>query len=175
MFGFGKKDENPVLVGAKEKILRAKAIKRGMTLEQIKGGGGGEEKMAPPGVSLAVVFGMSVVLALLLTQGMLSKGGIGFRLPDADLNALLLGASPPQFAGDKDVNLVIIVVIRGLVIFGLGGIVPFVARLWTRVFSKSGANLYVIFWGVTIGLPTVWFFVKDFLGPLVGQLYDIFK
>ena len=167
----GSKDKKPQIVGAKEKLRRAEELKRSMQADNIKARGSKKQDIT---AAVILIYGMSVTLALLLTMGPLSKGGVGFTLPHPYLNRLLLGSNPPALYGDADIDMVLVSIIRGTVLFCFAGIVPFVAKLWNRLRDNIHGNVYVTVWGTSIALPFLFFFVKDFFGPLVMEVVSIF-
>jgi hypothetical protein len=151
---FSKKPPPPP-VGAREKIAHAQALAKKKGFYHIES----KREGKPPDVTISVIiiYGMAVVLALLLTQGMLDKGDAPFRLSDPYLHELLLGRHPPAFMGDRDMDTLIAVFIRGTVIFLLAGVMPLLSRLWDRMRGNNKPDFF-IFWVVStavIGLVTV--------------------
>jgi hypothetical protein len=149
---FGKKDKKPHIVGAKEKYDMAMALKHGTPdeIESKREGKGTPDITAP----IVLICGMAMVLATLLTQGVLSKGGLPFSLPDPWLHTLLLGKNPARLTGDADMDVTLAIIIRGFAIFLLAGVVPGIIRAVMFMMRIEKPRLYA-FWLCSIVLMAV--------------------
>lgn len=169
MFGFGKKDDKPNLVGAAEKRLKSQKYAKGYQVQSKR-----EGKGASPVAGLAIVYGLSVLAAYVFTEGPIKQGGLGFRIGNADLDKLLFGPGEPPLTGDTGMDYVLCLVLRGVAIFLAAGIVPGVAWLWQRAIDRSDLNVYRTFWGVAIVLAALGVLVGESLVPLVKDIADVF-
>lgn len=136
--------------GAREKIRRARMLRDGEDPEIVHGKrGGGESSDAVP--ALVAVYGLSVGLALLLTQGVLSKG-IPFHLPDTTLDRWLLGSPVPAVTGNPDTDMLITVFVRGMAIFLLAGVIPLFTKILHRLLNQQQDKppRFVVFWIVSV-------------------------
>lgn len=165
MFGFGK-SRNPQVVGAKQKMTRARQIQFGPGGQEVvsKREGGGENLMIPVGI----VYALACLLAMVLTEGALMKGaGIHFFSSNPKWDTIFFGPGIPQVYGEGDVNRLVVIMLRGTGIFAVAGILPFLSRVWNSLRDAAKVNLYVSFWGTTIAAPLIYIIVKDFLWPLL--------
>ncbi len=168
MFGFGKKDEKPNLVGAAEKRLKAQKFAKGYQVQSKR-----EGKASGPAVGLAIVYGVSVLAAYVLTVGAI-KTGLGFRIGNPDLDKLLFGPGEPSLTGDDMIDYGLSILLRGVALFIVAGIIPGAAWLWQRLIDRSDINVYRTFWGTTSVLVAVAVLVQDSLVPLIKDIADVF-
>lgn len=168
MFGFGKKNKKPALVGAAEKRLKAQKYAKGFKVESKREGKGDS-----PVVGLAVVLGISIIAAYVLTEGAI-KQGLGLRVGNPDLDKLLFGPGEPTLTGDSMMDYGLAIFLRGIFIFLLGGIVPGAAYMWKRMIDRADMNLYRLFWGTSITICVLFVLVQDSLVPLIKDIADIF-
>lgn len=170
MFG-GKKDgENPIVVGAKEKIRKAQMLKQGRNVMEVTSKREGKESSQL--VPITIVYGISVIFALILTQGPLQSGA-GISSGNPALDKALFGPGYPVFTGAVDTDMMIAVFIRGTAIFLVGGIIPFFTRFWQVFLDRARMNVYVGFWGVSVSLGLIYYLVKDSLIPLLVDVFEI--
>lgn len=165
MFGFGKKD-NPVVVGAKQKMLRAKKMNLGVLEQDILSRKNADQKGLIAAVG--VVYVLCVALAAVLTDGALMKGaGLHFFTSQPHWDKVLFGPGIPEVYGGEDINKIIVVLLRATAIFAVAGFLPFISRIWNSFRDNPHVNLYVSFWGTTVAVPLVYFLFKDFFWPLL--------
>jgi hypothetical protein len=168
MFGIGKDEEKPRLVGAKEKIARAQAIKRGSNTIESKSEG--KKPWAP---TVLMIYIMACILAYVLMIGVMKTSGLNIATGWGNFDRLMFSAGVPSFMGNELYDTIIGSMLRGLVFFLAAGILPFVTLVWIRAIDRPNMNPYLAFWGTTIGATMVFFLVKDFFGPLLLELLDI--
>lgn len=167
MFGFGK-DKGRGPVGAKEKLMKAQMLKRG-GFEQIESKGEGKK---PWGATVALIYFLAVGLAYVLQIGAWKNGGPNWHTGIGGIDKLLEGGVP-SITGDTDEDTVIVPLLRGVLFFITGGFLPLLTLLWIRAIDKPHMNPFLAFWGVSVGVFFVFFFTRDFFGPLLGQVSDI--
>lgn len=167
MFG---KDKGPKLVGAKEKILKAQKFKKGMTPDQIDTKGEGKK---PWGPTVALIFVLSVALAFTLQVGALKNTGLQWHIGMPGLDKILFSGGVPSVTGNADEDTIIVPIVRGIFIFLAGGFLPVMTLLWIRAIDRPKMNPFLAFWGVSVGLFFVYFFVRDFFGPLLMQTLGV--
>src|SRR5690606_8182635 len=160
MFGFGK-DKKPDLVGAKEKVLKAKKFNKNYQVQSKK-----EGKPQSPVVPAAIVFCISILFAFILTEGAL-KTGIGFRIGNAGLDKLLFGPGQPSLTGGEDMDYGLSILLRGIVIFLLAGIIPLFTLMWQRLLDRAHMNVYVAFWGVSVAVGLLYYLIRDSIVPIL--------
>ena len=168
MFGFGKKDNKPALVGAAEKRLKAQKYAKGFQVQSKR-----EGKGEGPVVGLAIVFGIAVIAAYVLTEGAIKKG-LGFRIGNPDLDKLLFGPGEPPLTGDSMMDYGLAIFLRGIFIFLLAGVIPGVAFMWKRMIDRADMNDYRLFWGSSIAVCVLFVLIQDSLAPLIKDIADLF-
>lgn len=166
MFGFGKKEE-PKLVGAKRKLEHAKKYGAGFQVKSKR-----EGKEPNPQLAAAIVWAMAVGAAALLTQAI--KGGETYSTGNAGFDKLMFSASAPSFMGLPEIDYLLLLVIRGTIIFIIAGIIPGLTLLWQRIFDKAHMNVYIGFWGVTVGLGVIYLMSKGVLADIAKQFSQAF-
>ncbi|HRI76790.1 MAG TPA: hypothetical protein PLX33_07370 [Alphaproteobacteria bacterium] len=166
MFGFGKKEEVK-LVGAKRKLEHAKKFNAGYQVKSKR-----EGKEPNPRLAAAIVWAMAVAAAVLLSEAI--KKGETYSTGNQGFDKLMFGATGPSFAGSPEIDYVLLLVIRGTIIFMIAGIIPGLTLLWQRIFDKAHMNVYIGFWGVTVGLGVVYLLSKGFLSDVAKQFSQAF-
>lgn len=169
MFGFGKKDDKPSLVGAAEKRLKSQKYAKGFQVQSKR-----EGKGSSPAAGFAIVYGLAVLAAYVFTEGPIKAGGLGFRIGNGDLDKLLFGPGEPSLTGDTGMDYVLCLLLRGVAIFIAAGIVPATAWLWQRAIDRSDINVYRTFCGTAIVLAALGVLVGESLVPLVKDIADVF-
>lgn len=170
-----KKKQEPEPVGAKAKRARAEMMRQNLKdRENLTTQGAGPRAPQPVAAPLVLIYGLSVVLALMLIKSG-EAPATSFQLPflSQGLNALLFSRVPPDIYGDKDIDMVIASFVRGFFIFLAAGIVPLATRVFTRLVDKAQGSPYVAFWGVSVGLPFIWILMKEFITPVAVELVDM--
>lgn len=165
MFG---SDKNNRLVGAREKHEKAQKFKPGSFAVKSKR----EGKEPSPVIPLAVIYGISVVLAMFLTEGPM-KEGLGFHTGNPSFDRTFFGPGLAGLSGDPDTDRGITIFLRGTFLFALGGVLPFCTYLWQKVVDNTRLNIYLAFWGVTLGMALLYYLSRDMLGPIFKQVLDI--
>jgi hypothetical protein len=170
MFGIGKKAPPP-RVGAREKRRLA---------EQIKSGGGAavmskrEGKETSPAVSVIAIYIASLVVAWMVSQKYISQGGgLGFRLGWDELDRILFKTASITVTGTQELDYALLVAIRALALMVAAGIVPFVALVVQKSLDAANMNPFRTFWGTPIGILLVIIGVKEYLGPLLGEVLSV--
>ena len=141
---FERKKKETKIIGAREKIELAKRIKKASKANVYFDNN--EVKIVSQTVPVAVIFMVSVVLALFLTD----KGGSaffgGFSTGFYELDLLLVGPGIPSLIGDADINRVLVIFIRGFAYFLLTGLAPLIAFLFIKIIGKNRMNPIVACW-----------------------------
>jgi hypothetical protein len=170
MFGFGGKKGGPPRVGAKEKIMKAQMMHRGRLSENIKGKSEGENNFGPV---VVLIYILSVALAFVLMMGAFKATGLNIHTGLPGFDRIMFAGGVPSLLGVPSQDMILVPILRGTMYFILGGVLPFMTLLWIRAIDKPNMNPFIAVWGVSIGLPLVFFFCSDFLGPLLGEVFDI--
>lgn len=168
MFGLGKPKQE-ALVGAKRKLEHAKQFKAGFQVKSKR-----EGKEPNPSMAILIVWTLGVALAALLTQAV-DKKTLVYSTGNAGFDKLMFGSPGPAFFGSPDIDYVVLLLVRGTILFIAAGIVPGCTLLWQRVFDKPHMNVYIGFWGVTLGLALLYAMSLGFFGELFKELSLIFS
>lgn len=168
MFGFGKKEE-PRIVGAKQKIEQAKKYGAGFQVKSKR-----EGKEPNPRLAIVIVWGLSVGLGALLTEGVL-KTGAGISTGNGSFDKMLFGPGEPMLMGSPDIDYILTLLIRGTAIFLAAGFIPGCTILWQRLLDKNQMNVYISFWGVTVGLALLYYLGKDILADVFKEVLAVFS
>ncbi len=168
MFGMGGKDKQK-LVGAKEKIMKAKMLKSGRLSDHIETKGEGKK---PWIATVVLIYALGVGLAYLLQVGIWKNSGPGLHTGMAGIDHLFEGGVP-DITGNADEDYLIVPALRGLLFFLAGGVMPLCTLLWIRAIDKPNMNPFLAFWGVTVGSFFAFFFLRDFFWPLISQTMDV--
>ena len=171
MFGIGG-DKGQKLVGAKEKRLRAALIKSGKNPDEITSKREGRQTDNTL-VGVLIIYFLSCGLAWFLSTGLWKSGapfdtGIGF------IDDLMLSANGPAVFGDRDMDFVVLVLLRGLFLFAAAGIAPGLAWFWARLTDNPRLNIYRTCWGVPVGAGFVFFLFMEGVLPLLEEVFEIF-
>jgi hypothetical protein len=93
------------------------------------------------------------------------------KLPHIDKQFLaLLSDHPPSLVGNPLGDAVLAAGARGAAVCLAALVLPLFVLLWRRGRDSAKGSIYISFWGVSIGLPFVFFFVRDFLWPILCDL-----
>jgi hypothetical protein len=166
MFGLGK-DKGPKLVGAKEKLIKARMLKRGRLGDHIESKSEGKQ---PWGAAVALIFFISVGLAYVLQIGAMKSSGLSWHTGMNGFDHLMFSSGVPTVTGDPSQDMFIVPLLRGTVFFLVGGFLPVVTLLWIRAIDRPNMNPFIAFWGVSIGVFFVFFFMRDVFGPVWDDL-----
>ncbi|MFN7115077.1 MAG: hypothetical protein ACK4PK_12045 [Alphaproteobacteria bacterium] len=167
MFGFGKKEEVK-LVGAKAKIEHAKKFGKNFQVKSKR-----EGKEPNPTLAIVIVWGLAVGLAALLTEGVL-KTGAGISTGNGGFDKLMFGPGEPALMGSSEIDYLLVLLIRGTGIFLVAGIIPGCTVLWQRLLDKNQMNVYISFWGVSIGIAVLYYLAKDILADIFKEVLAVF-
>lgn len=169
MFG-SNDDKSQKLVGAREK--RDKAAQFRPHAYEIKSKKEGREgsKVVP----LAVIYGIAVVFALILTEGVMDQKNIGIHTGNGAFDRMFFGPGIPSIMGSQETDRGIVIFLRGTMIFLAAGVLPLFTWLWQKIADGARMNVYLAFWGVTIGLGMIWYLAMDSLIPALNAVIDIF-
>jgi hypothetical protein len=167
---FGKKPKHTVPTGAIDKIAMAKRMREATRDEmQFRGGKPPTRSQTIP---VAIVFAISVILSLLMTDGGsnplsgLHPTGIYF------IDHLLTGTDIPPLTGDADMDRLAAILLRGGAFFLMTGFIPFLAFVAVRMSGKGGLSPLVACWGAGILCMLVFMFLP--LGDLVHMITSLF-
>lgn len=162
MFG---KDKNRPLVGAKLKREQAMKFKPNFQVESKR-----EGKERSPIIPLAVIWGIAVILALILTEGPLKTAGLNFHSGNARFDGIFFGPGIASFTGNPESDRGIVIFLRGTLIFLLAGILPALTWLWQKLLDRAQMNVYLAFWGTTITVVLLYYLIRDSIGPLLMRI-----
>jgi len=129
---------------------------------------GGVQSPAP---AVALIYILSWLLAWLLAQGPW-KTGSGFKTGHSGIDGLFFSSSTPSYIGDRDIDGLIHALVQALPIFLATGFLPFLTFLWVRLTDNNKMNIYRSFWGVSVGIFTLFFLLKALL-PALGDAISI--
>jgi hypothetical protein len=161
MFGSGRKEE-PKAVGARQKIEQARKHSSRFQVQSKR-----EGRPPNPKLAIVIVWVMAVGLATLLTESPVQNIEM-FRTGHAGFDTLMFGTSTPTFTGTQDIDYLILLAVRGTVIFFAAGIIPIVTFLWQSLFDRTHMNVYASFWGVTIVLAAACLLSRGFISQLLN-------
>jgi hypothetical protein len=88
--------------------------------------------------------------------------------------ALLFSAKPPALTGVPFGDIALAASAKALAVCLFAGAVPMGARVWGGMRDNAKGSPYIVFWGTTAALPFLWFFLKDFLWPILADIISIF-
>ena len=168
MFGGGKDKQK--LVGAKEKIMKAKMLKSGRLSDHIETKGEGKK---PWIATVVLIYILAVALAYLLQVGIWRNTGLGWHTGMDGFDRLMFEGGVPSITGEQDQDFIIVPLLRGLIFFLTGGLMPVCTLLWIRLRDNPNMNPFLAFWGVSVGSFFAFFFLRDFFWPLLSQTMDI--
>lgn len=164
----GQEDDKPKrLIGAREKREQAKKYASNFQVQSKREGQ--EPGMLFP---VLIIFSLSVILAYFLSEGTL-KAGIGFTSGDEVFDRIFLGAEYPVLMGDPAIDKVLSIFLRGALICGMAGFLPFVTYLWQHMIDHVRINLYYAFWGTTVGVALLYYLLRDMITPLLGSVIKL--
>jgi hypothetical protein len=168
MFG-SDNEKGQRLVGAKEK--REKAAQFRPHAFELKSKREGQEgsKIVP----LAVIYMIAIIFAWILTDGPI-KSGLGIHTGNPSFDRLFFGPGDPTLFSSQEVNLGAIVFIRGTFLFLLGGLLPGLTYVFQGLTDGARRNIYLSFWGVTLTTGLAYYLIRDYAGPALKQVIDIF-
>jgi len=173
MFGIGDKKEDfkAGRTGAREKIAKAQAaMGRGPLAEKARA-----RKKTPPAVTIALIYGMSVAIAYMLTVGPINHGRmVNVHIGSPSLEFFLFSSGSISFTGNASADLTFRVLLRGLFIFLVAGFFPFLSLFWYRLLDNQNANPYRIFWAMPVGFSMIVIFIGLYMGDFVDSIAAIF-
>jgi hypothetical protein len=166
----GGKNKGPQLVGAKEKIMKAKMLKHGRLADHIETKGEGKK---PAGPTVVLIYILAAGLAYVLQIGAMKNNGLPWHTGMTGFDNLMFSSGVPSITGDSAEDEFVVPLLRGLIIFLAAGFLPLLTLLWIRAIDRPNMNPFLAFWGVSVGFFFVFFFTRDFFGPLLMQTLDI--
>lgn len=140
---------------------RAEAIRLGMPLDSA----GKNRRRGMPILRLSLVFWvvLSAVFYFLPARSNLPLSlGLGNFW-----DALLFKMSPPSVTGDRAWDRAVASAAQAAAVFLCAGALPFLTRTWISLRDKAHANSYIVYMGVTVGVPFAFLFWNDFLSDVV--------
>lgn len=173
MFGFGDKSKiQAAKVGAREKIRLAQEIaaKGGSAVLSKK-----EGKETSPAVSVITIYIMAYVVCWMVSEKYISSGNsLGFRLGWEDLDRLLFKTSNINVTGTEILDYGLLIGFRALALLIMAGIVPFVALVVQKSLDAAHMNPFRTVWGTPIGILLFIIGMKEYVGPLLMEVFGIF-
>ncbi|TVQ81872.1 MAG: hypothetical protein EA357_11480 [Micavibrio sp.] len=168
---FGKPKEKP-RIGATAKRMQAEMISRKRRGEDVKGHAGKQSVSGP----VTLIFLLSVGMAFLMTeQGVYDRYAHMFRITKQPMiDQFITGPGVPHITGTVMADMFLVSITRGLFLFLLAGVVPYLVYLWAKMTDRMQGNLYVMHWGCIISLPFTLYVLLGFIFPLLKEIYDIF-
>lgn len=129
-----------------------------------------EEHVSPA----AVIFPAWLLIAgAFFAANMKGAGALPFQLPHVDkrINTLLFGAQPPSLIGDATADAALAAAAQALLVCLVAGALPLCVHVWRRLRDNVRGSVYISFWGVSVLLPFLFFFLRDFLWPILSDLF----
>jgi hypothetical protein len=164
MLGLGD-DDNKQLVGAKEKLARAKMIRKGMSPDEIKSKREGKG-IDSPLPSIILIYLLSCVASFFLSRGPW-KSGAPFDTGHPGIDDLFFDGGPLAISGDPSIDGGLTALVRGLPIFLAAGILPGLGFLWIRGLDSASMNPFRVVWGVTVGVIVAYFTFVEVIWPVI--------
>ena len=168
MFGFGKpQDENSAIVQQMRESGRHLQDDEN-TMEGLRGGSAAPTVIITYLTIAGALFGAKI-------QGF-AGGKLPWRLPHVDprVNSLLFGAEPPSILHNATGDAALAAGAQALVVCVAAAVLPALTRFWRRLRDNAHGSMYVSFWGVSVIGPFVFFFLKDFLWPILRDIFSGF-
>jgi hypothetical protein len=126
----------------------------------------------PPGAVVLVFLAVTGAVYGASLAGI--KGGLPVHLP-AFLDKRFgpwLSAHPPTPTGSP-ADAILAAAAQAAAICLAALVLPVAVLLWRRGRDVSGGNLFISFWGVSVGLPFAVVLLKDFLWPLIRDMFGL--
>lgn len=173
MFGFGDKSKiQAAKVGAREKIRLAQEIAaRGGSAVLSKK----EGKETSPAVSVITIYIMACVVCWMVSEKYISGGqSLGFRLGWDSLDGLLFKNSNINVTGTEVLDYALLIAIRALALLLAAGVIPFVALVVQKSLDAAHMNPFRTVWGTPIGILLFIIGMKEYVIPLLGEVFSVF-
>ncbi len=173
MFGIGGNSKiKAAKVGAREKIRLA---------QQLAAQGGGavlskkEGKETSVAVSVISIYIMAYVVCWMVSEKYISNGqSLGFRLGWDWLDSLLFKGGKINVTGNEVLDYGLLIGFRAIWLLLAAGVVPFVALVAQKSLDAAGMNPFRTVWGTPIGILLVIIGMKEYIGPLLMEVFGIF-
>ncbi len=169
MFG---KDKKKDIVGAKEKIATAKRLRNQAQTEMLQKIG--QAKSYSQAIPITFVYVLAVLYAMFLTDANSSLFANIRLTGDHGLDQLLTGSSVPVLVGDRALDRLFTILIRGFAFFIAAGIIPLVSYIVLRIADRTRLNPLVVCWGSIVTLPLLCYIMSDNLLPALKDVIDGF-
>lgn len=144
-----RRDKDGNLVGARRKLEQAAALKHAQQFKQQR-----DEQEASPVPAVVAVLILSMAGAWVAADTIFKRGSIKI-LPSPEMNQTLFGPGLITMTNDPMMDGIISAVIRGVFIALLLGIVPLLTFVIKSLNNRAGTNVYVLNWGVIVGIFAV--------------------
>ncbi len=161
-------------IGAAGKREMAEAVRQKSMRGVVMTPSGVESQFVP----MAVIFAFCVIFAFLVTEGSLINASgwspTGLYRIDSWLTGRTLANITGTVTGSTEMDLLLTVFIRGIVLFLVTGILPLVALVGMHVIGKSKLSPVSAFWGATVLMALVFFlFGQDVIMALLKVIEDM--
>lgn len=153
------------IVGASAKLARARQLNAMGMLDAKKGSmmGGSMERVYS---TLFVIF-IAVMAAWRLTDGPIKAGLFGKSgVPFIDEMVM---APAPVYMGDAQMDWMIAIAIRAVILMLLAGIIPALSWMWTEILDRPLMSPYRVVWGMTIAMVVVAMFMEPVFGMIMSN------
>lgn len=174
MFGFSDKSKiKAAKVGAREKIRLAQEIaaKGGNAVLSKK-----EGKETSPAVSVISIYIMAFVVCWMVSERYISNGGgISMRLGWDSLDDILFKKQNINITGTDVLDYGLLIAMRALALLIAAGIVPFVALVVQKSLDAAQMNPFRTVWGTPIGILLFIIGMKEYVGPLLAEVFGVFN
>jgi hypothetical protein len=160
---FKVKDKVPV--GAKEKIAAAQRIREANRATMLQGGKARQYSQTIP---VTIIFVLAVAIAMFVTDdgGMLA----GWRPTGIHtFDRILTGSEIPFITGDREMDRLVVVLIRGAAFFVAAGLIPLLALVLVKI-TTGRINSLVACWILIVAAPGLLYLWKDLLLPAFSDI-----
>lgn len=174
MFGIGGDSKvKAAKVGAREKIRLAQEIaaKGGSAVLSKKDG-----KQTSPAVSVITIYIMAYVVCWMVSEKYISSGNsLNLRLGWESLDSLLFKTSNINVIGTDVLDYGLLIGVRALALLLFAGVIPFVALVVQKSLDAAHMNPFRAVWGTPIGILLFIIGMKEYVGPLLMEVFGIFN
>jgi hypothetical protein len=156
MFGIGKKHQIATTIAANMR-RHERFIKSGST-----------DNRGKIGARITILGFLVVNTALLALFLKGPQGRLPFHLPiSSDLNRVLFSTNILSMTGIKNWDLALGASTQAVAFSLLAAVLPLCTLIWINLRSRTQRNIYISFWGMTVGLPFIYVLFTEILNPLL--------
>lgn len=173
MFGIGGNSNiKAAKVGAREKIRLAQEIAaRGGTAVLSKK----EGKETSVAVSVVTIYVMACVVSWMITEKyILNGGGISLSLGWNWLDDFMFRTRHINVTGTDVLDYCLLIGLRALGLMIIAGVIPFVSLVVQKSLDAAHMNPFRTVWGTPIGIMLFIIGMKEYIGPLLMEVFSVF-